>query len=110
MLRFRPLLLLVVLACLSCWTARAANDPKLPIRLVVEAGPHERTNAIVAYALPGSLSAGQSLRLLEMTGETQTPIPTQLDAQASRLYWVATGKTVAGSKRMYRLEAGSASE
>jgi hypothetical protein len=99
-----------LLACLVWSSARAADDPKLPIQLNVEVGPRDRTDALVTYVLPAALATGQSLRLVETTGGTQTPVPAQLDAQDSRLWLVATGKSVAGSKRTYRLEAGPAAE
>jgi Methane oxygenase PmoA len=98
--------LLGVVASLACAAQLPAQSPNLPIHLTVTSSSADRTDAVVSHTLSPALANRGDLRLIETTGGTETPIAAQLDAQAGRLYWIATGKTPAGSKRTYRLEAG----
>src|SRR5689334_21213163 len=94
------------LAALPCALV-TAEDAKLPLKLIVEAGSSDRVDALASFALPQSL-VGSTLRLVETTGGKDSPVPAQVDSSTSRLYWIAAGKTATGSKRTYRLESGSA--
>jgi hypothetical protein len=94
------------LAALSCALV-PAEDAKLPLKLIVEAGSSDRVDALASFALPQSL-AGSTLRLIETTGGKDSPVRAQIDSSTGRLYWIAAGKTATGSKRTYRLESGSA--
>jgi hypothetical protein len=86
----------------------AAETFKLPLELKVAGGKRDRVDATVAFAIPGAGIAGQVPRLMETTGGRESPVAAQLDAQGGKLWWIAGGKTPAGSKRTYRLETGSA--
>src|SRR5205823_944950 len=57
------------------------------------------------FSLPQSL-AGPALRLIETTGGKEMPVAMQVDLQAARLWWVASGTMATGAKRTYRLEKG----
>src|SRR5881628_1475207 len=83
----------------------AGQETKLPLDLTIEAGGSDRVDAIASFPLPESLPA-RKLRLVETTGGKESPVATQIDQPAGRLYWIANGKTEAGSRRMYRLEEG----
>ncbi|MFO1096506.1 MAG: PmoA family protein [Planctomycetaceae bacterium] len=48
-----------------------------------------------------------NIRLIETTGGKNSPIPSQVEIDASpRLLWIARGELPAGAQRMYRLDRG----
>jgi len=96
-IRFAIFLATGVLLLVSA-TGLLADEPKLPMRLTVAAAGRERTDALVAFSLPQSL-AGPALRLIETTGGKEMPVAMQVDLQAARLWWVASGTTATGAKR-----------
>jgi hypothetical protein len=80
---------------------------KLPLDLTVAAGQRERIDALVQLVLPSKDEGAEPVRLVETTGGKQVPTAIQLDGNESRLWWVASGMTAAGSIRTYRLETGA---
>jgi len=102
-----PMVLASVAVLLAAAALLPAEEPKLPLTLKAEAGGRDRTDALVVFSLPRSLVGGQGVRLIETTGGKETPVAAQVDVQDGRLWWVANGTTAAGTKRTYRLEAGS---
>jgi len=74
------------------------EEVKLPLDLTVEAGDSDRIDAVASFPLSEPLTA-KKLR--------QSPVAAQIDRPAARLYWIAEGKTAAGSRRTYRLEEGA---
>jgi len=85
-------------------------DEKLPLTIRLNANQRNRTDALVMLALTPSLLNGQPLRLIETTDEKDRQVPTQVDAAAARLWWVADGVTLPGVARTYRLERGDGLE
>jgi hypothetical protein len=90
---------------INCTLAIAPATAQTTVR--VAAGDRDCTDALVTMSLPESLRGADSLRLVDLSGGTQTPIAAQLDAANGKLWWVAAGKIPANEKRIYRLERGS---
>jgi methane monooxygenase PmoA-like len=99
---------LAAVVILTCAVQACAEEPKLPLQLSVAAAGRDRTDSLVSLSLPPSL-AGQRLQLVETTGGKESPVAAQLDLQAARLWWMASGATAAGAKRTYRLQKGNSS-
>jgi hypothetical protein len=87
-------------------TSLAEEELNLPLQLSVAVGQQSRTDAIVVFRMAALKKAQPPLRLVETTSGKEIPVAVQLDSQDACLWWVASGLTSAGTKRMYRLESG----
>ena len=79
-------------------------------KITVEAGDYTRIDTPVAASLDGVplASPADKLSLVEVKGSRRAVVPVQLEAGSPpRLWWILSGKTEAGTKRIYELEAGS---
>jgi hypothetical protein len=106
----RQLTLSGIVGVVAAWlsvTANAADDFKLPLALKIAAGDRERNDALATFAVPASLASARTLRLIETIGGREVSVPVQFDQADSRLWWVASRATPAGSTRTYRLEQGT---
>lgn len=95
-----------VCVCLGLFSAAQVLAQTATVR--VAAGDRDRTDALVTMTLPASLGETSSLRLIDLNGDQQTPIPAQFDPESKKLWWVARGKIPSGEKRTYRMERGGA--
>jgi hypothetical protein len=76
-------------------------------KITVEAGEYTRVNTPVFVALDG-ISAES--RLEEIKGHNRIPVVAQIEADSPpRLWWILSGTTEAGSKRVYELVEGLSS-
>jgi hypothetical protein len=74
--------------------------------ITVEAGKYTRIDTPVSVALDGI--SYTRLRLEETKGSQRLPVPTQLEpGNPPRLWWILSGTTEAGGKRIYELLQGS---
>ncbi|MDB5392333.1 MAG: hypothetical protein JWM11_7979, partial [Planctomycetaceae bacterium] len=78
--------------------------------IVVEIGEQPRIDTPVSIAIktaePGD---PRTVRLVEITGGKETPIPSQIEpGVTSRLWWIMQGETPARSKRSFRIDQGTA--
>lgn len=75
-------------------------------RITVEAGDSVRIDTPVSVSLSG-LPVGfpaDEIRLVEVQGSQRVEVPVQLEAGSSpKLWWVLSGTTAAGDKRIYEL-------
>lgn len=75
-------------------------------KITVEAGKYTRIDTPVSVVLDGVSFA--PLRLEEIKGSKRLPVPTQLElGNPPRLWWILSGTTPAGAKRIYELLEGS---
>lgn len=98
----------VLAGCTVLWTLLAAPLAAQSTTITVAAGDQERTDAIVSFVVPPALAGADAVRLVELTNQQPTPVPTQLDTTTGKLWWTARGTIPAGAKRSYRLERGAA--
>ncbi len=95
-----------VLVLLSlCIGSQAWADGPLAV-FTVEAGEYERVDTPVSASLAGIGEAAQSglLRLEEVKGDERIYVPAQIEAGPTpKLWWVLSGKTPAGQKRIFEL-------
>ena len=79
-------------------------------KITVEAGDYTRIDTPVTASLDGVPlgSPADKLRLVEVKGSRRVVVPVQLEAGSPpKLWWILSGKTEAGTKRIYELEPGS---
>ena len=83
------------------------SDAAEPLATItVEAGEYTRTDTPVSVELDGINY--KQLRLEEVRDSQLTPVPIQIEAgNPPRLWWVLSGTTKAGEKRIYKLLEGS---
>jgi len=82
----------------------AAGEPLA--RITVDAGEHDRFDTPVSLDLSGVPFGLPNERpsVLEIKGDERVPVPAQLESGSPpRLWWVLSGKTPAGSRRVYEL-------
>jgi Family of unknown function (DUF6807) len=87
-----------------------ADELKPIAELTVAAGERDQSDAPVEFVLPKASASYPAMRLVETTDGKTTPVASQIDPQAGRLWWIAEGPIAAGAKRTYRLEAGAAAK
>jgi len=76
-------------------------------KITVEAGKHMRIDTPVSIPLDGISTES---RLEEIKGSSRIPVVAQIEAgNPSRLWWILSGTTPAGGKRVYELVEGSSS-
>ena len=77
--------------------------------ITVEAGKYARIDTPVSVELDGI--SYTRLHLEEIKGSQRLPVPTQIEAgNPPRLWWILSGTTEAGEKRIYELLKGSSAE
>lgn len=77
--------------------------------ITVEAGKYARIDTPVSVELDG-INYTQ-LRLEEIKGSQRLPVPTQIEAgNPPRLWWILSGTTEAGEKRIYELLKGASAK
>ncbi|MDA1055214.1 MAG: PmoA family protein [Planctomycetota bacterium] len=77
--------------------------------LVVEAGKQPRIDAPASIALTIEPEELRSVRLVEVIGAKERPIPSQIEpGTPPRLWWIVRGDLSAGAKRTYRIDTGAA--
>ena len=94
-----------LLICLSVIPAFSAEPLA---RFVVGAGGHNRVDTPVCADLTGHPVGfpGESYRLVEVTGGRRENVPVQFEAGSPpKLWWILSGKTTAGSERVFELYA-----
>ncbi len=95
----------------SCVLAPQSVSSAEPLAIItVEAGDYTRIDTPVTARLDGMPLGFPSdeIRLVEVKGSSRLDVPVQLEAGSPpRLWWVLSGKTEAGSKRMYELVRGT---
>lgn len=98
---FLSLLCLSFLIQSSCLMAQT----ELLARITVEAGEHGRINTPVSVSLNGiAYKAGVGLKLQEVKGPQRLEVPVQIEKGNSyRLWWILSGTTQPGDKRIYEL-------
>jgi hypothetical protein len=102
---FMALVLVLASQCGSEFSAVA--EPLATI--TVEAGKYTRIDTPVSVELDGI--SFSSLRLEEIRGSQRLPVPAQIEAgNPPRLWWILSGTTETGGKRMYELLKGSSAE
>jgi hypothetical protein len=76
--------------------------------IVVEAGKYARTDTLVSIELDGiSVPSGSNLRLEEIKDSKRVPVPSQIEpGSPPQLWWILSGTTKAGGKRIYELVQG----
>ena len=76
-------------------------------KITVEAGRHTRIDTPVSVAIDG---VSTESRLEEIKGSSRIPVVAQIEAgNPPRLWWILSGTTPAGGKRVYELVEGSSS-
>jgi hypothetical protein len=107
-LKNRKLTLTFLVAFFTLFLAPAVQsvDVAKPLATItVEAGEYTRIDTPVSVALEGVSLA--RLRLEEIKDSQRLPIPTQLEpGNPPRLWWILSGTTPAGTKRIYELLQG----
>lgn len=74
--------------------------------ITVEAGQYTRIDTPVSVELDGI--SNRRLRLEEIKGSQRLPVPAQIETgKPPRLWWILSGTTEAGGKRIYELLEGS---
>ncbi|MDT8302717.1 MAG: DUF6807 family protein [Sedimentisphaerales bacterium] len=101
----------IIFFVLSCCllTAQSVSIAKPLARITVEAGDYTRIDTPVMACLDGVplVFPWDDIRLVEVKGSSRVEVPVQLEAGSPpRLWWVLSGETQAGSKRMYELVKG----
>jgi hypothetical protein len=97
---------LIVLFLLAATHTHGAEPARLPLTLIVNGPDAERVDARAYFKVPDGLATGKQLRLVGLSGGASMPVATQSD-EAGRLWWIVSGKLMAGQSRKYRLEVGS---
>ena len=111
----KPISILIssILFLSSCTLVSGQATSAEPLaKITVEAGDYKRVDTPVSVALDGVPigSAGEKYRLMEVKGTEQIEVPMQLEAGSPpRLWWVLSGTTPAGGKRIYELHSGASS-
>ncbi|MCX7044838.1 MAG: PmoA family protein [Candidatus Sumerlaeota bacterium] len=78
------------------------------LRITVEAGASQRVDTPVSIPLKEAGVPEGALQMVEVKGAERVAVPVQRDADASgRLYWILSGTTPAGAKRVYELKSGA---
>jgi len=83
-------------------------------RITVEAGDYTRLDTPVSVGLSGVLLGfgfpNERPSLVEIKGDRRVPVPVQFEAGSPpRLWWILSGETPAGGKRIYELSPGPSS-
>ena len=102
-----PIILLVLSSCIL--TPQSVSRAGPLARITIEAGDYTRVDTPVKASLDGVPlgSPADKIRLVEVKGSQRIEVPVQLEAGSPpRLWWILSGKTEAGSKRMYELVEG----
>jgi len=97
------------------WVVLAAQSISfgaLPARIIVEAGEYIRIDTPVSVGLDEvAVPLDRELRLEEIKGSERLAVPCQIEAGYSpRLWWILSGTTPAGGKRIYELSEGPAAK
>lgn len=92
----------VIPALVAVSAATAFAGPVATI--VVETGRTARTDTPVSAELPKVPASTGPFHLAELRGGKSTDVPCQV--AGGRVYWIVSGKTPAGAKRTYLLQAG----
>ena len=82
-----------------------------PARITVEAGDYTRVDTPVSLDLSGVSFGFPNERpsLVEIKGDRRVPVQAQLEpGSPPRLWWILSGETPAGGKRIYELSRSSA--
>ena len=102
-IRIISMFILVLSATL---TNQSVADTEPLVTITVEAGKHTRIDTVVSVALEGIPEAvsGAATRLVEIKPFRPMPVAAQIEpGNPPRLWWILTGETPAGSKRVYQL-------
>ncbi len=79
--------------------------------LTLVARDQARIDAPASIALTIPPEKGRSVRLVEIAGDQEQPIPSQVEpGTPPRLWWIVRGELASGAKRTYRIDAGDAVE
>lgn len=104
----RTVVAFILLVCLLSSSSAAYGQPFA--RITVEAGGYARTDTPVSVSLDG-VPFGfpqDELHLVEVKGAQRLDVPVQLElGSPPRLWWVLSGATQAGTKRIYELVQGA---
>jgi Family of unknown function (DUF6807)/3-keto-disaccharide hydrolase len=103
-------LIVVLVLSLCLLLCSSVTYGRLLARITVEAGDYTRTDTPVAASLGGvPLGFPQDpIHLVEVKGSERIEVPVQFEAGSPpRLWWVLSGTTQAGDKRMYELMEGA---
>jgi hypothetical protein len=74
---------------------------------VITGPEHGARDCPASVALLADVKDVDQLKLVETTGGSATPIPSQVaDGEVPRLWWIVRGELAAGAKRTYRLDRG----
>jgi type 1 glutamine amidotransferase len=97
----------LVLSLLLFTCSLMAQDRSL-LTFSVASGDFERHNSPLSFSLEGiALPAGQ-VQLYELSAQGKTAVPFQIEqGESKRIYWILSGKTPAGSKRIFELRSGA---
>lgn len=77
------------------------------LNVTVDAGDTTRIDMPVWIDADGAGLPAGPLRMVEVKDGTRTPVPCQRDVwPADRLYWILSGKTTAGTSRVYEIATG----
>ena len=103
---------IIVVVLFSCVLAPQSITYAGPLaKITVEAGRHTRIDTPVSLSLnavPLGLPDAE-MQLQEITGSGRIVVPTQLEpGSPPRLWWILSGTTPAGGKRVYELVRASA--
>jgi hypothetical protein len=75
----------------------------------VAAGKHDRIDTPVSVEVKGLGKLPKAFHLAEIKDQRAAPVPCQLElGDAPRLWWILSGKTPAGTKRVFALLGGAA--
>ena len=102
-----PIILLVLSSCIL--TPQSVSRAGPLARITIEAGDYTRVDTPVKASLDGVPfgSPADKIRLVEVKGSQRIEVPVQLEAGSPpRLWWILSGKTEAGTKRMYEVVEG----
>ncbi len=98
--------ILISVSISGALAARSAAVSEPLARITVDAGEHDRFDTPVSLDLSGVPFGLPNERpsVLEIKGDERVPVPAQLESGSPpRLWWVLSGKTPAGSRRVYEL-------
>jgi len=105
------LVVAVVFLCLTLVTVVSAADEILA-KITVETGEYKRVDTPVCVSLePVAEKIKQGgVYIRQVNGETKKNVPSQIEAGAGpKLWWILSGVTEPGQKRVYELVKGSCS-
>lgn len=110
---WRSVLACIAVATLAPGRPAQASEPevrKLPVRLQVRAGAHDRHETPVEVSLAGVELPAEGMALVELVDGQAKPASSQLETQGgepARLAWLLSGRTPAGAMRQFELRAGA---